>query len=347
MNQTVPEGRLAGPRPASPDPVGRALDALATERAGLDALTDALTKNVSGLRDAFEAVTDRIAMCVDSGGGRLVVTGIGKSGHIGRKIQSTMASTGTPSLFIHPAEASHGDLGMIQRHDVVLALSRSGETTELADIVAYTRRQGVCLMAMTSRPDSTLATTADHHLCLPGAPEACPMGLAPTTSCLMQLALGDALAIVLLERRRFSARDFGTFHPGGRLGASLRLVRDLMHGADAMPLGASDMPLSGVILEMTRKAFGCMGVVDADGALIGLITDADLRGALDRDLSSTRASDVMNPRPLTVSPDILAPEALRFMNERRKPITSVFVLDEHRRPLGILHVHDLLRAGVV
>lgn len=278
--------------------------------------------------------------------GRVVVTGIGKSGHIGRKIQSTLASTGTPSVFVHPSEASHGDLGMLQPGDAVLALSNSGETAELADIVAHARRYGLLLVAITTRANSTLARAADIPLIVPNAPEACPMGLAPTTSSMMQLAMGDALAVVLLERRGFSATEFGIFHPGGQLGTRLRRVGDLMHRGGVMPLGTPDTSLRQVIMEMTRKAFGCMGVVDADGCLCGLITDGDLRRVLDRDLDHTRAADIMNPTPLTTSPDVLAAEALRLMNARARPITSLFVLDEDGGPVGILHVHDLLRAGV-
>lgn len=278
--------------------------------------------------------------------GRVVVTGIGKSGQIGRKIQSTLASTGTPSVFVHPSEASHGDLGMLQPGDAVLALSNSGETAELADIVAHTRRYGLLLVAITTRIESTLARAADIPLIIPDAPEACPMGLAPTTSSMMQLALGDALAVVLLERRGFSATEFSIFHPGGRLGTRLRRVADLMHRGGIMPLGTPDTSLRQVIMEMTRKAFGCMGVVGTDGRLCGLITDGDLRRVLDRDLDLTRAADIMNTEPLTTGPDVLAAEALRLMNARARPITSLFVLDGDGVPVGILHVHDLLRAGV-
>lgn len=278
--------------------------------------------------------------------GRVVVTGIGKSGHVGRKIQATLASTGTPSFFVHPSEASHGDLGMIQSGDAVLALSNSGETPELADIIAHARRFGLMLAAMTGQAESTLARAADIALVVPDAAEACPMGLAPTTSATMQMALGDALAVALLERRNFTASDFGVFHPGGRLGIRLRRVSDLMHCGTAMPLGTPDISLRQVILEMTRKAFGCIGVIGTDGTLCGLITDGDLRRALDRDLETTRAADIMNPTPLTTRADILAAEALRIMNARPRPITSLFVLDDGGVPVGIVHVHDLLRAGV-
>jgi len=344
MGQTAHEERHHGtaPRVHASDAIALAQGVLATEQAGLQALSDALAADLDGLGTGFAAAVDRIA----ASHGRVVLTGIGKSGHVGRKIQATLASTGTPSFYIHPSEASHGDLGMIQTDDIVLMLSHSGETTELADIVAYARRFDIFLIAITTRADSTLGRAANLRLVLPAAAEACPMGLAPTTSSLMQLALGDALSIALLERNRFGPSDFGMLHPGGRLGASLRRVRELMHGGAAMPLGPSTMKLSAVILEMTRKAFGCMGVIDDAGVLVGLITDADLRRALDRDLDRTTAADVMNATPLTTTPDILAAEALRLMNARTKPITSLFVLADSGHPLGILHVHDLLRAGV-
>ncbi|MBV1833186.1 KpsF/GutQ family sugar-phosphate isomerase [Novacetimonas pomaceti] len=325
---------------------------LQTERNGLTLLMEALrqalgdrgdaTIAASGLGDAFI----RTIEVLSTPARRVVVTGIGKSGHIGRKIQSTLASTGTPSIFVHPAEASHGDLGMLQPGDAILALSNSGETSELADIVSHARRFGLLLIAMTARAESTLARAADISLVLPHASEACPMGLAPTTSSTMQLALGDALAIVLLTRRGFGADDFGVFHPGGRLGAQLRSVRELMHTGPGMPLGAPDLPLRQVIMEMTRKAFGCMGVVGADGALVGLITDGDLRRALEQDIDGTRAADIMNTNPQTINPDALAVDALRIMNDRPRPITSLFVLNAEHQPIGILHIHDLLRAGV-
>ncbi|CAP56058.1 KpsF/GutQ family sugar-phosphate isomerase [Gluconacetobacter diazotrophicus] len=323
---------------------------LARESDGLARLAAALRapavsdepEGITPLGTAFARAVDAFSTLA----GRVIVTGIGKSGHVGRKIQSTLASTGTPSVFVHPSEASHGDLGMIQRGDAVLALSNSGETAELADIVAHARRYGLLLAAITATPDSTLARAADIALIVPKAPEACPMGLAPTTSTTMQMALGDALAVVLLERRNFSATDFGVFHPGGRLGTRLRRVSDLMHRGAAMPLGTPDIAMRQVIMEMTRKAFGCIGVVAPDGRLRGLITDGDLRRALDRDLDSTLAADIMNPTPLTTGPDVLAAEALRLMNARARPITSLFVVDAAGLPVGILHIHDLLRAGV-
>ncbi|MFT8722693.1 MAG: KpsF/GutQ family sugar-phosphate isomerase [Acetobacter malorum] len=312
-----------------------------TERAGLDALDRAL-QDPSGLGGAFARAVE-ILLHVS---GRVVVTGIGKSGHVARKIQATLCSTGTPALFVHPAEASHGDLGMVQPGDVVLAFSNSGETTELGDIAAHTRKAGLPLLAVTSRANSTLASAADVALTLPAMPEACPMGLAPTTSTLMQLAFGDALAVVLLRQRGFTASDFGNYHPGGRLGSRLRTVQELMRTGTDLPLGCEDTPMRDVIMEMTRQALGCIGILDHNGRLAGLITDGDLRRALDHDLTTTLAKDVMNRHPLTIGPDIFAADALRMMNERDRPITSLFILDADRRPMGVVHMHDLLRAGV-
>ena len=282
--------------------------------------------------------------------GRVVVTGMGKSGHVGRKIAATLASTGTPALFVHPAEASHGDLGMIVPGDGVLALSNSGETPELADLVAHARRFALPLVAITGRAESALARAADVALLLPPAPEACPMGLAPTTSTTLQLALGDALAVALLTRRGFTAADFRTFHPGGRLGAKLSRVRDLMHAGAEMPLAPPDLRMDAALVAMSEKRFGCLGIVEGE-RLVGVITDGDLRRALQpgaaapqTSLLARLAGEVMTRSPRTVSPDTLAGEALRQMNERA--ITALFVVDEAGRPVGILHVHDLLRAGV-
>ncbi len=333
------------------DMIESACKVLQTECDGLARMMDALRQALGPAHEGVGAsdlglAFIRTVKALSMPARRVVVTGIGKSGHIGRKIQSTLASTGTPSIFVHPAEASHGDLGMLQPGDAILALSNSGETSELADIVSHARRFGLLLIAMTARADSTLARAADIALVLPQTPEACPMGLAPTTSSTMQLALGDALAIVLLTQRGFGADDFGIFHPGGRLGAQLRDVRALMHVGPSMPLGSADLPLRQVIMEMTHKAFGCMGVVRDDGTLVGLITDGDLRRALEQDIDGTRAADIMNTNPQTIRPDVLAVDALRIMNDRPRPITSLFVLDAERHPIGILHIHDLLRAGV-
>ena len=316
------------------DDVEVARTVLAAEAAGLRALA-------ASLDGRFAAAVERLAACT----GRVVVSGMGKSGHVGRKIASTLASTGTPALFVHPGEASHGDLGMIVPGDAVLALSNSGETAELADLVAHARRFGLPLVAVTRQSDSALARAADVLLLLPAAAEACPMGLAPTTSTTMQLALGDALAVALLTRRGFTATDFSQFHPGGKLGAQLRRVSDLMHGGDAMPLADAGLPMSQALLVMTGKGFGCLGAVEASGRLAGVLTDGDLRRAMGPDLLGRRVEDVMNRTPRTIGPDALAADALRLMGGPR-PVTSLFVLDADGRPIGLLHVHDLLRAGV-
>ena len=307
---------------------------LTTEAAGLRALAHALDQT-------FADATDHLAACT----GRVVVSGMGKSGHVARKIAATFASTGTPALFVHPAEASHGDLGMVVPGDVILVLSNSGETTELADLVAHARRFGLPLLAITARRDSALARAADTVLLLPAAPEACPMGLAPTTSTTMQLALGDALAVALLTRRGFTAHDFSRNHPGGKLGAQLRRVRDLMHRGDALPLAPADTPMDRALLIMTGKGFGCLGAIDTDNTLVGMLTDGDLRRAMGPGLLDRRVADVMNPAPRTIGPDALAADALRVMNAGTRPVTSLFVT-EAGRPVGILHIHDLLRAGV-
>jgi arabinose-5-phosphate isomerase len=313
--------------------VGRAV--LGTEAAGLRALAAALDER-------FTAAVDLLAGAT----GRVVVSGMGKSGHVGRKIAATLASTGTPAQFVHPAEASHGDLGMIVAGDAVLALSNSGETAELADLVAHTSRFALPLVAITARADSTLATAADVALLLPATAEACPMGLAPTTSTTMQMALGDALAVALLSRRGFTAADFHRIHPGGRLGARLTRVRDLMHTGDAMPLAPPDMPMHQALLLITEKHFGCLGVTGADGRLAGIVTDGDLRRAMGPDLLARTVGSVMTAAPRTIGPDALAAEALHEMNARARPITALFVVDSGQLPIGILHIHDLLRAGV-
>jgi arabinose-5-phosphate isomerase len=235
---------------------------------------------------------------------------------------------------------------MVLPADAILAFSNSGETTELADIAAHALRTGQPLLAVTSKATSTLATTATLALTLPAMPEACPMGLAPTTSTLMQLAFGDALAVALLRQRGFTATEFGAFHPGGRLGARLRTVREVMHTGNAMPLTAPDTPMRDVIMEMTHKALGCVGIVGQNGELAGLITDGDLRRALDHDLTTTLAQNIMNPRPLTINPDVLASEALQVMNARERPVTALFVLNPAGQPIGVVHLHDLVRAGV-
>ena len=315
--------------------IGVAQTVLAAEIAGLQALS-------AGLDGRFCDAVEKLAACT----GRVVVSGMGKSGHIGRKIAATFASTGTPAMFVHPAEASHGDLGMIMPGDAILALSNSGETAELADLVAHARRFGLLLIAITGRAASALARAADIILLLPPAPEGCPLGLAPTTSTTMQLALGDALAVALLTRRGFTSTEFSVFHPRGSLGAQLRLVGDLMHTGDAVPLAPLDLPMDRALILMTGKGFGCLGAVDAGGRLCGILTDGDLRRAMGPGLLSRKVSEVMNSAPRTIPADALAADALRAMNDGVRPVTSLFVVDGSGRPAGILHVHDLLRAGV-
>ncbi|MBV9655489.1 MAG: KpsF/GutQ family sugar-phosphate isomerase [Acetobacteraceae bacterium] len=324
--------------------------AVATVREDLDVARSVLSLEAAGLRalsaaldGSFTAAVERLAGIA----GRVVVTGMGKSGHIARKVAATLASTGTPALFVHPAEASHGDLGMVVAGDAVLAFSNSGETSELADLVAHTRRFGLPLIAVTARPASTLAAAADVVLLLPAAAEACPMGLAPTTSTAMQMALGDALAVALLTRRGFTASEFRQFHPGGRLGAKLRRVRELMHAGDAVPLAEPDTPMHQALLVMTAKRFGCVGVVEnGSGRLLGIVTDGDLRRAMGPDLLGRTVRSIMTPSPRSIGPEALAAQALHAMNGGARPITTLFVVDGAGRPIGILHIHDLLRAGL-
>jgi len=308
-----------------------------TERAGLAALLAALD---DGLAAPFAVAVAAIR----AARGRVVVTGVGKSGHIARKVASTLASTGTPAFFVHPAEASHGDLGMVTADDVVLALSWSGESGELRSLVEYSRRFRIRLIAITAAADSTLARASDIALVLPVANEACPHGLAPTTSTLMQLALGDALAIALLESRGFTAEDFHVLHPGGRLGANLHFVRDIMHRDDAMPLAPSGALMNDAIMVITEKRLGCVGIVDAGGRLIGVITDGDLRRHLgERHLLQRKVDEVMTRAPKTIPPDLLVGAALDLLNQTK--ITALFVVEDGK-PTGIVHMHDLLRIGV-
>jgi arabinose-5-phosphate isomerase len=278
--------------------------------------------------------------------GRTVVTGMGKSGHIARKIAATLSSTGTPALFVHPGEASHGDLGMITSDDAVIALSNSGEATELSAILAYTRRFGIKLIAITGAVDSTLARAADLALVLPAEPEACPMGLAPTTSTTMMLGLGDALAVALMERRGFGEDDYRVFHPGGQLGRVLLRVGDLMHTGEHVPLIDPERPMSDAILVMTKYGFGCVGVVDGKGDLVGIVTDGDLRRHMGPGLTEAPVSQVMTRQPKTIGPGALAAEALGIMNRSKNPFTALLVVEDGK-PIGIVNVHDLLRVGVM
>jgi arabinose-5-phosphate isomerase len=275
--------------------------------------------------------------------GRVVVSGVGKSGHIAGKIAATLASTGTPALFVHPTEASHGDLGMITVDDAILALSNSGETPELSDLVRDSRRRGILLIAVTQNKASALAKAADLVLQLPNVPEACPFNLAPTTSTVMMLALGDALAIALLEARKFTPENFSNLHPGGQLGQKLTTVSHLMHVGDEVPLIDIDTDLTVAIVRMTEKRFGCTGVVNHAGDLVGIITDGDLRRHLSADMLKAKVTEVMTEAPQTVAPDRLAVEALGLMNAKK--ISSLMVVKD-RKPVGILHIHDCLRAGL-
>jgi arabinose-5-phosphate isomerase len=317
-------------------------DAIAVGRRVLAAEADALAAQAQALGASFAEAVDRLA----AARGRIICTGIGKSGHVARKIAATFASTGAAALFVHPAEASHGDLGMITREDAVLALSKSGEPRELADLIAYARRFSIPLIAITAEPESALGRAADVVLRMADAREATPEVSAPTTSTTLQMALGDALAVALLERRGFKPEDFRLFHPGGTLGAMLRSVGDLMHGAGELPLVEAATPMRQALLVMTEKRWGIVGVVDAKGRLLGAITDGDLRRHIDGLLDRT-AGEVMTPGPKkTVPPGLLASEALSRMSDPPPAVTVLFVVDDGR-PVGILHVHDLLRAGVM
>jgi arabinose-5-phosphate isomerase len=325
--------------PARPSgSVNSATRTVAAEIAGLQALGASLT---DGLGLPFEAAVAAIG----ASSGRVVVCGIGKSGHVARKIAATLASTGTPAFYLHPAEASHGDLGMVAAGDIVLALSWSGETPELRDVIDYCKRFGLPLIAITSEAESALARAADIALVLPKAAEACPNTRAPTTSTTMQMAFGDALAVALLEARGFSAADFRAFHPGGSLGAQLVTVADLMAKGEAMPRVADTVSLSEAIVEMTGKRYGGVVVVDKAGALVGVFTDGDLRRALPgADLAAPMAAH-MTRAPVTVDPRLLATEALRLMTERERPIQLLIVCQDNA-PVGVVGMHDFLHAGI-
>jgi len=305
----------------------------------LEIEADALAQMAASLPEGFETAVETIFAC----NGRTIVSGIGKSGHIARKISSTLASTGTPSDFLHAAEASHGDMGMLTRDDVCILLSNSGETQEMGDLIRYTRRFSIPLIGVSSQPGSTLMQAADIALTLPNLPEACAIGRAPTTSTTLTLALGDALAVAVMEQRGFGEDDFQTFHPGGKLGAQLMRVSELMHGEDALPLVLPDTPMSEVLLTMTSKGFGIAAIVDND-RLTGVISDGDLRRNMD-DLMTMTAGQVASADPASVTPDLLAAKALAILSARK--IGVLMVVDDAARPVGILHLHDILRAGVV
>jgi arabinose-5-phosphate isomerase len=317
-------------------------DTIAVGRRVLETEAAALGQLAAELGDTFAEAVEALFTAK----GRIVCTGIGKSGHVARKIAATLASTGSAAMFVHPSEASHGDLGMIGQNDVILALSKTGETRELADIIAYAARFHIPLIGMTTGPESALGLAADIVLQLPDAPEAADAVNAPTTSTTLQMALGDALAVALLERRGFQPHDFKVFHPGGKLGALLRTAADLMHGREELPLVAPETPMREALLVMSEKRWGIVGVVDPKGTLLGAITDGDLRRHIVGLLDHT-AGEVMTPGPKkTVAPGMLAGEALALMSDPPPAVTVLFVV-EAGKPVGILHVHDLLRAGVM
>jgi len=314
----------------------------------IDTAARVIRAEATALNTLAEALDDRFRRAIDmlrETRGRVIVTGIGKSGHIANKIAATLASTGTPAQFVHPAEASHGDLGMITRDDVVLAISNSGEAPELGNLIAYSRRYEIPLIGLTSREDSTLARQSDVVLLLPRVEEACGTGVVPTTSTTMTLAMGDALAVALMEHRDFTAENFRNFHPGGKLGAQLSLVGDLMHTGDAMPLVNEDADMSAALIEISGKGFGVTGVIDADGRLTGIITNGDLSRHMDG-LLSLKARDVMTRNPVTIDPNALAEKAVGVMNTRK--ITCLLVVDPDaaEKPAGLLHIHDCLRVGL-
>lgn len=295
------------------------------------------------MAEAIPADFEDAVQLILGSAGRVVVSGMGKSGHIGCKIAATLASTGTPSFFVHPAEASHGDLGMVTPDDVCILISNSGETSELSDMIAHCSRFSIPLIGISKNPDSTLMQAAQLRLTLADLPEACSIGMAPTTSTTLTLALGDALAVALMEERKFQPENFRDYHPGGKLGARLSRVSQLMHDRAAVPLVDQDQAMGDVILEMTARGFGAAGVTDAQGTLIGVITDGDMRRNLDG-LMEMRAQEVASRDPITIAPDSLAAEALAIMNQKK--ISALFVVDPTGQPVGILHIHDCLRAGV-
>lgn len=307
---------------------------------------DLESQSLKLLSDSLDDSFVQAVNTINATKGRVIITGMGKSGHVGRKISASLSSLGTTAYFVHPGEASHGDLGMIEPNDVVIALSNSGEAPELSDIIAFCRRFNIKLIGMTGRRDSTLARQSDIVLCLPPIQEACPFGLAPTTSTTLMMALGDALAIALLKMHNFSKDEYKLRHPGGKLGKMMLTVGDLMHKGDEMPLVKPDINMSDALIEMSGKGFGCLGIVNERGEFCGVFTDGDLRRAMAPDLLTKTIQDVMTRTPTTTTAQTLAIDALRIMNTTGKGITSLFVLDEHKRPIGLLHMHDCLRAGV-
>jgi arabinose-5-phosphate isomerase len=318
--------------------IDSAVRTVATERRGLEALEHAL-------RGPLAEPFGRAVELIGRSAGRVIVTGVGKSGHIGAKLAATLASTGTPAFFVHAAEANHGDLGMIDPDDAIIAMSWGGETAELKGILSYSRRFSIPLIAITAGSTSTLAREADVVLLLPREEEACPHGVTPTTSALMQLAVGDALAIALMEARGFSARDFHVFHPGGKLGAVLAHVSDIMHTGERIPLVAEGTPFTEAIGVLSRGRFGCVGVLDVDGRLAGIVTEGDMARNLTRNLSELDVDDIMTPAPKVIKPTALVTTAAAMINKHN--ISALIVVDDDNRPVGLVHFHDLLRIGVV
>lgn len=307
-----------------------------------------IEKEITALKTMAQNLGNNLTKALDllqNTKNRVIVTGMGKSGHIARKIAATFASTGTPAFFIHPAEASHGDLGMITNDDTVIAISNGGESKELSDILVHCKRFAIPLIAVTKNPSSSLGKSGDILLLLPDSEEACPLGLAPTSSTTATIVLGDILAVALMERKGFSKIDYKQRHPGGKLGAVLRKVSDLMHKSDEMPLINISSSMQEALLTMTSKMLGCVGIVDDEGYLQGIITDGDLRRCMKPDMLTKNASDIMTKNPKTVAPDVLAVEALNIMNNTGNGITQLFVI-ENNKPIGVIHIHDCLRAGV-
>lgn len=329
-------------------PIGRGYDSaeamIASALRTLEAEAGGVTALAIAMRDQLNGPFCAAVEMIRAARGRVIISGMGKSGHIGRKIAATLSSTGTPSHFVHPGEASHGDMGMITPDDVIIALSWSGETAELKNLINYSRRFRIGLVAVTSEGKSTLAAAADIVLKLPQAREACPHNLAPTTSSLMQLALGDALAVALLESRGFTALDFGLLHPAGRLGAMLKFVRDVMRSGDQLPLAPITARMSDAIVEMSGKGYGCVGILDDEGRLIGIVTDGDLRRHMRPGLLEASVEEIMTRNPKTTRPDALASEALEQINSSK--VQALMVVNANHIPVGILRIHDLLREGV-
>lgn len=326
-------------------------DYIAMSNQDIESAHHTIDKEIEALRIMENELDNSLSDALDmmqQAKGRVIITGMGKSGHVGKKIAATLASTGTPSFFVHPAEASHGDLGMITEEDVIVAISNGGESKELSDILIYCKRYGIPLISMTKNPESTLGKAGNILLRLPDIGEACPLGLAPTSSTTATLVLGDILAIALMERKGFSKSNYKQRHPGGKLGSILQKVSDLMHRGDEMPILDEHAGLRQVIVTMSSKMLGCVGIVDENGNLSGMITDGDLRRAMtnsaDNDLFSKTAEEIMTKNPKTVSPDMLVAEAVNIMNNTGKGITQLFAL-ENKKPVGVIHMHDCLRAG--